>query len=217
MTVILPQFRFAYFAVPKAACTTVKTILFEAENQVALSSLMLGGAPIRVHTLYPTRLFSEINKKRVASFAKLTVIRDPIERFVSAHRNRVFDKDEITNSRHAERFRKQGLSLRPSLSEFIEHIAEYRAVWGIEHHISPLTSFLGRDPSYFDYVYDISDLGEAIQRVSEITGWTGKELTLNRSGKHRHAESELTREQRLFLEDFYAEDYEIFGKYFKRD
>ncbi len=212
MTVFLPQHKLAYFAVPKAACTSVKTVLFEIDNHKWADRKENHS----IHEIYPTLQFVHVNKHNIAGFQKFTVIRDPIERFLSAYRNRVIEKNEIANSRVAEKIRGLGLPLQPSLSTFISNLKDYRIARGIDHHVSPITAFLGREPEYFTDIYDISRTSDLFEKISKITGRKILPVARNTSGHASKHSENLSKQERIFLEDLYAEDYQIYGAYLIR-
>lgn len=214
MTVILPQYKFAYLAVPKVACTTIKTKLFQIENDTNLEGLIVNGRPMPIHRLYPTQDFSHINHARISGFRRFAVVRDPIVRFLSAYRNRVLEKDEISHSRHCAALAARGLPLQPDLSTFIAHLEDYSVVRGISHHVSPMTTFLGRDPSYFERIFDIGETDQFFQLIGSITGRHIRTSHHNVSSKGAGAEPTAAEERRL--RRFYEEDYDIYGRFIVR-
>ena len=216
MTVILPQHRLAYLAVPKVACTTIKAAFFKLENEVDFNDVDPAIRPFSVHEVYPTKLFRQVDKSAIKGFHKVALVRDPIDRFLSAYRNRVVEKNEIAKSKVVERIRELGLPVKPSLSTFISHLDEYRIVRGIDHHTRPMTNFLGRNPQWFSVLYDISRVDEFLGKISTLTGCRLAASVQNSSGKHRGTSDILSSSERLILEHLYAEDYEIYGDHFLR-
>lgn len=212
MTVIIPKLRLAYLAVPKAACTTLKTALFQIDRGIAFSDLSDQDRPFSIHNVYPTRLFSEINKNTLLDYHRLSVVRDPIERFLSAYRNRVMEKDEIAKSKVAKQIESMSLPLRPSLSTFISHLGDYRKVRGIDHHVRPMVDFLGNDPLWFTKIYDIKDTSSMLDHIYEITGVLPPVSVHNSSGHHKIGADTLSASERRVIEDLYAEDYDVFGR-----
>lgn len=213
MTVILPQQKLAYFAVPKVACTTIKTKLFQIENGTDLERLTVNGRPFPIHRLYPTRDFADVNHQPLAQYRRFAVVRDPLARFVSAYRNRVLEKNEIANSRHVAELRAQGLPLQPDLTTFITHLRQYFVVRGISHHFSPMTTFLGPDPAYFERIYDISESDQLIGLISSLAGRPVQPSRHNASEKGGGAQP--TPAQQDWIREFYRHDYEIFGRFFR--
>lgn len=211
MTVILPQYQLAYFAVPKVACTTIKTKLFQVENCTDLEGLTVNGQALPIHRLYPTREFSEIDHARIAPFCRLAIVRDPIARFLSAYRNRVLEKNELVRSQRSTTLAAKGLPLKPDLSTFIAHIEDYSVVRGIIHHVSPLTTFLGKNPGYFERIFDISEIGHFLEFASKITG---RELCVSHHNVSTiSGGTTVTPAEEARLRSFYEEDYEIYGRF----
>jgi hypothetical protein len=124
------------------------------------------------------------------------IIRDPIERFVSAYRNRVAHLHDI------------GSEDLPDLNTFALTIQEHRKDRNIWHHVRPLKDFLGNDPSRFHRIFLLSE-------IEQIPDYVGLSMRIPREQVEgpQMRRSDLSDEAAQALEQFYAEDYRIWGKH----
>src|SRR5204863_9345498 len=100
--------------------------------------------------------------KRPNNF-RFTVVRDPIERLLSAYSNRVLQHDELSEARLRYGQADANLTPRPGIGVFIDNLEQYRAAdESIRHHTEPLTYFLGDDPTYYNRIYGMSEIGELV-------------------------------------------------------
>jgi hypothetical protein len=223
MSAINPKLKLIYVSVPKCACTSVKTVMFFLENNRGFQELTINGKKKYVHQFYPSRKFKETSTvfnnryKELGGYTKFCVLRDPIERIVSAYKNRVIHFGELKE----ETLKKHGINPKlanPSFPQFVEHFFQYRKVPKIQHHTNELNYFLGTDPSYYDKIFNlknISSLPEFIETKFKIkidlphfmTGGGGaKSIDLN---KFKEEKPKLYQT----LVNYTKKDYEIFSKF----
>lgn len=120
---------------------------------------------------------------------------------------------ELSEKRLGQEAVESGLSPDPSLSEFVENLDLYRQYsQSITHHSEPQTVFYGKNPDYFSRIYNIYELGDLSQDLSKKVGHVvtiGREQT----GGPKLSADDLSKSELQKIEDFYAEDLSIFGKY----
>lgn len=212
VTVWLKEYELFYAAIPKTACTSIKHMFFQIENDRAYAPMNVNGKTKYIHQVYPSLLF-EKHPKEVSDFRKLTIIRDPIKRIISTYGNRVVHHQEISPSKSAWHLKGKGLKHDPSLSEFIDNLDEYRVIPSINHHVRPIVDFIGTEPGYFDRVYAFNELSDFVADISAIVG---KKLTLPRAqtGGPKLSPEDLSAEQIEKIRAYYWQDYEAYGAFF---
>lgn len=213
MAITVWRYGLCYFPAPKTANTTIKHALHEVKTgQSFQSEMMPDGSRKHIHNVYKTPKFSSVNHEKVRNLLRFAVIRDPIERLLSAWSNRVVYHGELSEKKtSAEVIRDRELVLNPSLPEFIERLEDYRAIKGsIRVHTDPLVDFLGMDAAYYHLLFDIRGLPSLARFLGIMTG---REVTLRRlqTGGPKVTRADLTHEQVRRLEAFYVEDYNMFG------
>lgn len=162
-----------------------------------------------VHSLFPSHYFEPLKHASVYKFA---VIRDPIERFLSAYRHRVLDARELDaealkGSDHYTAFRRRQLKPNPTIGELIENLERYRFdVYQIKHHTDPQVLFLGHDPRHFDRVFLFEELPIL---PTEIERATGAKIELRHEMRSTPRQIDLTDRERQVLMEFYCDDYRL--------
>lgn len=179
MAVISDRARVAYFIVPKAACTSIKSLFAELDGGVpaprrGLGDRLLGRPapkPPSIHQVpgYVTTAFADVAPVP-DGFARITVVRDPLARLHSAWSNKtgvsVFaDRGEI------DALSSAGVPLDPSFGAFVEHFERYRAFSRPAMvHTRPLAWHLGPDLGIYDAVFRLEALGAFEAYLSDRVG-----------------------------------------------
>ena len=211
MPVILKQYSIAYFPVPKVACSSIKHLLFFLEHGRNFEKYIdSAGQKHNIHnSAYPTLNTWEDNWASAANMHRIAVVRDPLDRFVSAYHSRVVHFKELSaTSIDSKKAALLGLTPDPGLDEFIDNLELYRIVSGsIKHHTDPQSSFLGHTLEYFDKVYKFEDL-HALE--SDLRERTQQPLVLPHLVKGPAGENPSISAQRARkIIEFYSGDYAL--------
>lgn len=215
MSTVLHHLKIAYFSVPKVACTTIKTFFFEVENnnQRTFEGFLVNEQWVSIHSFYASKRFDEWDHAAVADYLKLAVVRDPVDRFLSAYRNRVMFHNELDKLRLTPEDVQSGVVARPDLDQYIAHFHRYRELARpIGSHTLPLVEHLGGDAAYFDHVFNIRDLASFVEVVRSRAPFA-PDMGHYQTGGPEIKPDVLSAAQRKFIMDLYAEDYRVFGKY----
>jgi hypothetical protein len=215
---ILDQFKLAYFPVPKIACTSLKCYFHELEHGAPFVPYRNDdGRMVHIHNKIFSKTFcAEDQAERLAACHRIAVIRDPIERLVSAYANRVLFHRELSEAAlDTPVARALALAADPPFELFMERFDEYRvASWSIAHHTNPAAYFLGPDLGFYDKIYKFSELAQLHADVSALTGTQyalpheqkmGAAVTLP-GPKHKSWRK---------LREFYAGDYALMRGYYQ--
>lgn len=207
---ICRRLRLAYFPAPKVANTSLKHYFHEAEfgSKFETKTDETTGEKLHIHRVYPTPYWSEDFVELTRDYLRICLIRDPMERVVSAYRNRVLHYGELGPGKvNLELLEERGLNANPTLDEFIKNLEAYRSVKkSIKKHTDPLVSFLGKDPSFYHLILDMKE----ISRVGALRlALTGEKATIRRMQKDGPpmGVEVLNSEQRELIRSFYADDY----------
>lgn len=215
MPQILPKSRIAYLPVPKVACTSIKQMLFEAENGTRYTPRQrANGRMIYIHEVYPAVPYAELDLAELADLHRIAVVRDPVKRVLSAYGNRVVSHRELSAAKAGPRLAAANLPTDPDLATFLEHFEAYcAAIPTIYHHTRPQVDFLGQDPAWLSQLYRFSELGVLADDVRRMTG-TQVALPWLQTGGPKISPADLTPQQDRKLRDLYAADYTVFGPWF---
>ena len=126
---------------------------------------------------------------------KSCIVREPLERFVSAYKNRIlFHKDKDFNNH--------------SVSEVIEQLEN----GNIENkHFLSQSYFLGNDLSYFDIVGSLSNIKSFEDKINDFFGQKKIFPKLQTGGKEQQLS--LSPENKKRIIKIYSDDYHLVDKY----
>jgi hypothetical protein len=208
----LPSFNIEYFPIPKCACSSMKLALFQLENGFPFKDFRCSGGHIYIHSFIPTMPFSMRAHFGDRDTFRFAIIRDPIDRFLSAYTNRVIDKDELSGDCLA-RTRSSHLPSRPDIGTFVDLFYEYRSSSeSICHHTDPASVFIGSNMAFFNKLIVFSE----VSRVSEILHETCKieiQLPMVQTSSKKLRQSDLTFKQLRKIKSFYEADYRMFKNF----
>jgi len=199
LAVILHKQKVIYFPVPKLATTSIKPALYKVETEGR-------GALDNPHAMYPTQIFPKNANYgwlyTDTEYFVFAIYRDPIERFVSAFRNRI--RLQTTRTQ----VEASGMPQHFDINGFIAHFQDY-ALTSIEvaHHFAPQVLFLPNAKMHSCRYYALSELDELAHDLSEHLG---DEITLQRRNASRGMPEEETRLSQQSLETLvhcYAPDF----------
>ncbi|MBM7070207.1 sulfotransferase family 2 domain-containing protein [Actibacterium sp. 188UL27-1] len=199
--------RLLYFPVPKAACTSIKRAILIHNAQAAGAP---SAAQARVHEVAPTTRFHPLYPVRHLHKRWFCVIRDPVQRVLSAYANRVVFHGELADLPQGT-LDTAGLPRAPDLETFIRRLPDYaRLHAGIDHHTRALTHFLGDRPRRYHRIFTLPDL-ETLPAY--LKGHGAPDLTLGheQTGGPRIGPDDLPPALLADLRRHYAEDYRIWG------
>lgn len=201
--VIKNNIRLAFYSVPKVGKTSMKRVMD------------LISKPDGTYINYRDKRFSPLLKWRGRDCIRFTVIRDPIERLVSAYADRVADRDDIRRSAISVFLCKLlGLNPSPSLEEFALNLRKYCYINDrIYRHVIPQYRYIGKDPAFFDKIF-------SIREMDKVNAWLGELMGTHIESRHKNAsvsrfsKADLSPEATEYLKAFYRKDYELYGAYF---
>ena len=213
----LPAHKLVFFCSPKTASSSVKKMLYEVFHDKPFKDHHPDGSKYMIHKDFsPTPRFLEIPEGKYDGWTKITLVRDPVERIISAYCNRVLDLN-IISPKHIEQNQmdKYGLEYQPPMHKFMRNIEKYRMVSRpVWHHTDRLTSFLGHDLGYFDKVFKFGEFDKMVGYISEHTGHEAKlPASTNRSKSKRSFES-LGENAKQSLLNYCAGDYALLKSYY---
>jgi hypothetical protein len=131
---------------------------------------------------------------------RFCIVRDPIERFVSAFTNRIL-------------YHRKPRS-HISISDFIlniDNILEQDEYIDTRIHFRTQTYYIGEDTSIYTHIFGINEMNRIKNMLEDHTKIYLPDIHLQKSGKC--VKPTLTAEEKSVLKKRYHIDYEIYGKY----
>lgn len=201
--------KLAYIPIPKNACTSIKTALFDAFSP-SRNTLLHEWERNHVHRFFHRRPDAWMTVDNLRDFKgfRFTVLRHPFDRFLSTYRNRILKfRDIEVDPLSRMQARLRGLEISPSLDQFARRLAAYAAINGsISHHTRPQSHFV-KDRNIIDQAYTVGELDRLVHDVSERAGVT---LQIERRNTSAETSLHLSSPARKALEAYYREDFEMF-------
>lgn len=168
MAVRIEGLRVTYYPIPKSGTSSVKYAL-----------MSLGGAPAaladpdnEVHHHLATNSIDPFMPVYDGLGGKFTIVRDPLERLLSAYSNRILDADALrTRTRNAEMLERFGLPIDPDLDTFILNVEKYAACSGeIHFHVASARHFVGSSLFPFEHVFKFEEMDKVGAFLSSVSG-----------------------------------------------
>lgn len=156
--IVIHPLKVCYQDAPKLGSTSI----FDWFYRLLTGKEFVGGGG--VHSVFWNQKINGIESVPIEKFNPpddyyiFTISRDPVERLISAWRNRVMHYKELGISKVPE-ISKSLLRANPSINYFVSHLEEYRRISrSVAHHTEPMISWIGVNISVYDKVYDLSEL-----------------------------------------------------------
>lgn len=135
---------------------------------------------------------------------RFCIVRDPVDRFMSAFTNRVLFHKRIPN-------------INPNITfdEFFDTLEERintPQYDNFKKHVEPLTYFLGKDPTFYNYIFNIREISKVKDLIEKIYGVTLPNLHLQKSGNIEKPKPSA--HQIEWIKNRYKMDYEVYGNWF---
>jgi hypothetical protein len=193
--------RTVYYPAPKSASSTLRDIFFEIENGYRFKSFVINDQEVNLFWLYGHgELFKRVEVPD--GYEVFTVVRDPIERFVS------FFKWGISDN-HCRLDRPVGIN------DFVANLGSYLDSSPMIHfHVSPQFRFIGKDLSFYHRIFpmeELTELGHYLSERSQKQVTVGKTNPSSRQSKS----NDLTPQSRAKLIDIYSDDYALLKDYYR--
>ncbi|WP_299703789.1 sulfotransferase family 2 domain-containing protein [uncultured Tateyamaria sp.] len=213
MAVVLNKYKLSIMLVPKGASTTIKHVAFEIENGYPFKPFFTNSRRRQIHHLYQSRLFKFDRDMVNWKNAVFAVIRDPVERLLSCHSNRVLHLGELDKLPLTDEDHEKGVTMRPSFGTFVAHLHRYRELSDkIKHHSLPMERFLGGRADRYTRIFDSADLSEFWTMLRERIG-TLPEIPHEQTGGRDLKERSISGQTLDRIKQIYARDYDIFGDF----
>lgn len=132
---------------------------------------------------------------------KFCIVRDPVERFISAFTNRILFH--------------QKPRIHITITDFIKNIdtlLELTSFKDAKIHFTTQVQYIGSNPSVYTHIFDIKKLNEVKCLLENHTDISLPDLHLQKSGNI--IRPTLTEEQKNVIKNRYKIDYEIYGGWF---
>lgn len=235
MAIVSQKLGMVYFDISKIASSSLKILLWEIENNRPYPSeskarriakrwfsKLSGDAratPKSLHNDFAWLKTKPFDPDAGLSdgYHRFTVVRDPMQRLLSAWKDKVNQKQFSRRPAEIRDLRRAQLPLDPSFGEFIDNFDAYREISRPARiHATRYDWHLGPDLSVFDSVHQLEHMDVLMALFSERLG---REVSMPRSNTSRQEtrSSALTDGQLNRLAEITAPDYALLGDLYDQD
>ena len=215
MPFVSRRFGFVYFPIPKVGGTSIRDALFRLETGRAfVPAVLASGGATEPWMHFPAIAFRDIPPGAFDGLARLVVVRHPVERLISAFRNRVGHYREVEKVDFARAGIASSVPKDPDFDAFCRYLPEYRRIDAIRHHTQPQSLYLGVDLSYFDHVFRLEQVDDLERHLERLCG-TAVELPRLRAdgiAKDRITVSQRSREA---IRSYYRCDFDLLRRFYR--
>jgi len=170
-----------YCPTPKCGCSSIKVMIRKGVEGII-------DYENKIHSRFPTRPFMEVEAD-----IKFCIMRDPVDRFLSAYLNRIVYYQAIPFV---------------DFDDFVDNFSKYSKVNAdVHHHFRPQVDFIGHSPSYYNRIFLFNEMPCVCEFLSEIMG---KPIKLEHKQVTRGGEKPIPTESQIdSIKSFYEDDYKF--------
>lgn len=192
-----------------------KILVGLAEKAGSSSAISMMGYPVLGEFKYrkerlplmTKKIWTEHNYNHVANWndfdIRIAIVRDPVKRFVSCYKDRVYNKNKDGTRNYVKSF-----------DDFVNDIDNIcKRSRDIKKHSLPLVDVLGPSSNY-NHIICLENLNtEFIPLIEEVSGVAGIPVYYNKTSK-KAGEVIPSNEQVSLIKQRYKKDYENYSKWF---
>lgn len=207
--------RVIYCSIPKAACTTFKTLMAKSLGWTRDSDGMaqkkytskINAVLHRLGVHYLSRYTPEERFRRLSDYRKFIVVRHPFTRLYSAYNDKIAHRRlvhpnyyrDVVREYFAEGVDKNG-KLNLTLEQFLTLIArEYRSGRFVNRHWISYNEACHPCHVTYNYVIKLEDLRDYAPDITNLLGVTSKEIEQRNSYQLRNGTSATSRKGNGYL------------------
>lgn len=168
MAVLADDLPVTYYPIPKSGTSSVKYALMSLSSRHGA----LADPDNQVHDHLFTSWVDPFVPVYDGLGGKFTVVRDPLERLLSAYSSRIRDVNVLKrSSAKVEMLKAFGLPADPDLDTFILNVEKYSASsWEIQFHVASPRHFVGSSLFLFDHVFRFEEMDKVEAFLSSVSG-----------------------------------------------
>ena len=204
-----------FFPIPKVACTSLKVLFYQINNSVEWRDTRLAYG--QVHTLpgYGSLSYGATNLSDYGSFERIAVVRNPVERALSAYRDKA-RRVVLSGTVSETKLKSAGLPLEPNPELFFSEIEQYfECAPVIREHMRPFSYYLGENIGEINRVFRLEELDKLAEFVGQCLGKPIEMISSNSSKNSVNAPKPVSEKALQMAADFVNEDISYLSEYYQ--
>jgi len=221
--IICPTLKFIYIDAPKCASTSLKRWIYKIEFGQVFERYKQDNRWIHIHNCdrFGRASFPQVPEDK-QDYKIVTIIRDPIKRFLSAYSNRIVNFKELGEQTvYSDRIKAENLKFNPNINYFIRNLKAYQNCTNkaiILHHTRPIIDFIGEDLSLYTNIYPIENIKQTKPDLLFSSNYANPdqipEIPKTQTGGPKLKLKRLKQQNFNKLIEYYAQDYELLKDYY---
>ncbi|MEI8700677.1 MAG: hypothetical protein EOR99_25350 [Mesorhizobium sp.] len=170
MAIEIKELAITYYPIPKSGSSSVKYALMALDGKEGSLSGFDPDNDVHGHlaTNYVDPFFPTYDGHK----GRFTIVRDPLERLLSAYSSRISDTRVLTRPEvDREKLERLGIPVDPDFDTFIFNIEKYCACsWEIQFHVASPRYFTGCSLFLFEHVFKFEQMDRVKAFLSSVSG-----------------------------------------------
>ncbi|WP_085920307.1 GT-D fold domain-containing protein [Halomonas sp. CSM-2] len=189
-----------YTAIPKNGSTTIKGYIASKEDKDVVNPHKYFGNPYFK--------FNYFDRERIERSKRVLILREPVQRVVSYHAKNIIEESSLIQEvGHPKQNKLYGLSLKPTLEEFLEKFWEYVFCFNdVFHHLLPQSAYVTNINEY-TFVGDMKGINDSISHIEDNGGGDINVPVLMKGSSGRN--NKLSEREEEFLKKIYSDDFNL--------
>lgn len=209
--ITVKRFKLAYWPIPKNACTSMKEALYLLDTGRTFEQ-DYQPQEFHIHHIYPASSDGGMYPKWVNDqYFKFIIVRDPLERFVSAFSNRIVYHGDLMKLKMDEGLRK---ACEQDINEFAKRFGFFlRKSNSVLHHFQPQDRYVRNVIKHADMVADIKKIDQLVACVKKQAPEFSMAHRQTGNAKESGSNIKLSGWNEFKLRKYYCKDYLMLRPY----
>ncbi len=214
MAIACPRAKIQFFPIPKVACTSIKVMIYEINNDLEWQRGRIAFGQVHAYSGYGSLPFAKKNLPDLGDYVPVAVIRNPVERALSAYRDKARSQ-VLAGTKSETLLRRAGLPMDPDPELFFEEIEQYfEYAPVIREHMRPFRYHLGDDLGYYKKIVKLEEMQKLSSYFSDALGWQVAPKSTNSSRKSVNADKVVSEKTLNKIMDYCQDDIEFLKDYY---
>lgn len=140
------------------------------------------------------------------------IVRSPLERFLSAYGDKMkkyYGKEKTSVQEFMDMY--EDIPSGEPHHSTLNYENKFDVYFDIKFHIAPLVKRYGENSSFYNHIFNLSEMNKVRNLIEDYSGKKLPDLSLNET--YKAEKPILTKSQQAWIYDTFREDVEVYGKW----